>query len=173
MGSVYHGTTEIVFTDHQINGLVEERKVADGDLYRGVGYKEHAGHRNGSVQLKGQQTGSKFEVKLRQAVCEARNFSVILGVFPQGRSNLFILRRYNIHTSAHSNPIEGTEFEGLKPHIHKATERYQRKEDAEPEHYAELTDRFSSFEEAISCLVDDCGIVSKNGDQPELFGWRD
>jgi hypothetical protein len=54
-----------------------------------------------------------------------------------------------------------TEFEGQKFfgfHIHQATERYQAlgvDEDA----YAEVTDRFSDFESAVQCLVDDCGCV--------------
>jgi len=55
----------------------------------------------------------------------------------------------------HTNHLERETFYGF--HIHFATERYQQtawREDA----YAALTDRYGNFEEAVKCVLKDCGF---------------
>ena len=53
-------------------------------------------------------------------------------------------------------------------HIHMATERYQEigaREDA----YAQPTDRFADYQQAIKCMLDNCGFELPINPQRSLF----
>jgi hypothetical protein len=79
---------------------------------------------------------------------------------------VFRLRRYNGRSHEHTNAIERATFYAF--HIHTATERYQdlgMREDS----FAEPTDRFSNFEEAVDCLFDDANLKAPEGQQGKLF----
>lgn len=71
-----------------------------------------------------------------------------------------ILTRYNGFDHPHSNPIEETKFE-FRCHIHKATMRYIQA-GRKAEMFAEVTDRYSTMQDALFCLVEDCNIRGFN-----------
>ena len=64
--------------------------------------------------------------------------------------------------------IEKESFEGF--HIHTATKRYQefglKREDV----YAQITDRFDDYENALKCLLEDCNFTVGIDPQMNLFG---
>ena len=65
---------------------------------------------------------------------------------------IFRLLRYNGRSHPHTNTIEGDRFYDF--HIHKATERYQKKGQKE-ESYAEVTDRYRDLDGASICMIKD------------------
>ncbi len=76
------------------------------------------------------------------------------------------LRRYNGKSHRHSNPLEQEVFYDF--HIHTATERYQLSGNRE-DTYAQTSGRYASLEEAIDCLLQDCGFVPPPGHQADMF----
>jgi len=117
------------------------------------------------LDIKGQD-GNDFRLILRQSVFNPLDFSIILAYRPPQSNILFRLRRYNGKSHEHSNLIEEITFYDY--HIHQATERYQNI-GAREDSYAEPTNRFSEFYQAISCLVEDCGFEFSPGIQTSLF----
>jgi hypothetical protein len=85
------------------------------------------------------------------------DFSVILGYKPPHVHSVFRLRRYNGKSHRHTNALEKEmPFYGF--HVHTATERYQRPGFRE-DHFAVLTNRYSDFQGAILCLLEDYGFL--------------
>ena len=78
----------------------------------------------------------------------------------------FKLRRYNGKSHEHSNKLENVKFYDF--HIHFATQRYQD-EGRKEESYAEVADRYSDINEALSCLLEDCNIKIKQDPQMNFF----
>jgi len=153
-------------TDQQIEALILEAKaLPDGylDLLR-VQAKRTG--KQSSLTVFGDQ-GHEFRIILRQSHLNHLDFSAILVHVLPGTNRSFRLRRYNGKTGEHSNAIERQKMIGY--HIHYATERYQRRGDAE-DAYAELTERYATLEEALECLLGDCGFVRPPGEQLSLFG---
>jgi hypothetical protein len=110
----------------------------------------------------------RFVVKVRRSNVNPMSFSVILGYMIPGSYSVFRLRRYNGKSHYHSNILEGETFYDF--HVHTATERYQMpgfKED----HFAEVTTRFYTFENALECLIAECGFRSPFENTP-LFQTR-
>lgn len=68
-----------------------------------------------------------------------------------------ILMRCNGASHPHRNHIEGTRFSPGNYHIHKATERYIDN-GYEPEHFAEITNGYTTIEGAIHQLCVECNI---------------
>jgi len=109
---------------------------------------------------------SQFRFILRQNDINSFDFSVILAVRIPGSNQLFRLRRYNGKSHEHTNHIEGDTFYDF--HIHMATERYQEigtREDA----YAEPTDRYADYHEALRCLIEDVNVEIPPDAQQSLF----
>lgn len=107
-------------------------------------------------------TGDRFVIAIRQNEINPLAFSVILGYRMPGLTTIFRLCRYN-GKHEHSNPIEKTALRDFHRHI--ATERYQRI-GAREEHFAIVDSRFHNIDEAIKCLVDDCGFQRKMASLP-------
>jgi len=148
-----------ILSDEQIDSLVQERKVLPNGLVPLAKLSERNKHRRRDYQVNSAEvTGNEFLVAVRQSTVNPLDFSAILGYKVPGSNVVFRLRRYNgIHV--HTNAIEGTKLHDF--HIHKATERYQRRglrEDA----FAEVSPRHSSLDTAIRCLIEDCGFESPN-----------
>ena len=76
------------------------------------------------------------------------------------------LRRYNGKSHQHTNPLEDQRFYDF--HIHTATERYQASGNRE-DTYAEASSRYADLDQALGCLIDDCGFVLPPGHQPDMF----
>jgi hypothetical protein len=152
-------------TDPEIQSLVKERKDLPPDYLQRLRTRPKSGHEERELDLKG-INGSDFRVILRKSMYNVFDFSVILAYCVPGTTQVFRLRRYNGKTHEHTNAIERETFYNF--HIHTATERYQDlgvREDT----FAESTNRFSNFEEAVDCLLDDCNFQDPEGRQAKLF----
>jgi len=68
-----------------------------------------------------------------------------------------VLMRCNGSSHPHKNHIENTRFSAGNCHIHKATERYIER-GCEPEHFAEITNGYTSLAGALHRLCVDCNI---------------
>lgn len=75
-------------------------------------------------------------------------------VSPSGET--ITLKRYNGASHDHPNHLENERL-GHSCHIHKATEKYI-KANRKPEGYAEKTERYTTVDGALHCLVTDCNI---------------
>jgi hypothetical protein len=112
------------------------------------------------------ENGNEFRLILRQSVINPLDFSIILAYRPPRSNQLFRLRRYNGKSHEHTNIIEGSKFYSF--YIHQATTRYQESGSNE-DSYAEPTDLFSDFNQALSCMLKDCGIQVPVEPQGRLF----
>jgi hypothetical protein len=154
-----------ILSDKEIQGLISESKVLPPDYAAKIQVRPKTGHKERELDLQG-DNGGDFRLILRQSMLNPLDFSIILAFRPPQSNVLFRLRRYNGKSHQHTNMIERETFYAC--HIHQATERYQlsgAREDA----YAEQTDRFSDFDQAISCLLEDCGLDMPAAAQPPLF----
>lgn len=143
-------------TDKQIADLINESKnmtVLPEDLFKSM--KAKRGHSE-SEHIIQRPDGSTFHIRLRLNNENHLDFSVILGYCPPKATKLFLLRRYNGKSHEHKNKLE-TDVPFYDYHIHTATERYQR-EGSKEECFAEVTDRYSTIQEAIRCLIKDCNV---------------
>lgn len=66
----------------------------------------------------------------------------------------------------HTNLIEGEIFYDF--HIHQATQRYQEI-GAREDTFAEPSNRFADFQQALKCLFNDCGFQMPYDPQGKLF----
>lgn len=152
--------------DAEIVQLLAERKVLPADYREQMQMKPKRGHRERELDVIG-DGGNEFRLILRESLFDSLDFSVILAYRPPQSNQLFRLRRYNGRSHEHTNTLEGQTF--YEFHIHTATERYQEsglREDT----FGEPTDRFGSFQEAIRCMLKDCGFDVPSGVQGTLFG---
>ena len=156
----------IDYTDSEIQALIAEEKVLPtGFFHTLINLKPVNKHVESKLSIVG-SNGNHFVVILRKNRINSLDLSVILSVEKPNSNQVFILRRYNGKSHPHTNRIEGNRFYNF--HIHEATERYQLR-GMNPEGYAYETDRYNNFEEAILCLLSDCGFKKPDSDQPELF----
>jgi len=154
-----------ILSDQDIERLIKEKKHLPANYQGKIQVQPKRGHKERELDIKGED-GNDFRLILRQSLFNPLDFSIILVYRPPQSNILFRLRRYNGKSHEHTNPIEGGTFYDY--HIHQATERYQQigaKEDT----YAERTNRFSDFHQAISCIINDCGFEIPSGTQRSLF----
>jgi len=156
----------IVFTDHEIAQLVQEPKPLPDDYRARLGFRDKRGHREASLDVAG-QGGHGFRIIVRQSTHNPLDFSAILAVEVPGTNRLFRLRRYNSRTHPHTNRIERETFL-YRPHIHQATARYQDL-GVDEEEYAEVTDLYSTVDEALQCMFRDCGFILPDSTDIGLF----
>lgn len=156
-------------TDGEIAALIAEQKPLPPNYMSRMQLKPKRGHREREIDVTG-GAGSEFRLILRENTLNVLDFSVILAYRPPRTNRLFRLRRYNGKSHEHTNMLEAVTFYDF--HIHMATERYQQagpREDA----YAERTARYADFDEALRCMLDDCGFDTPDkppGAQMKLFG---
>ena len=143
-----------ILSDEDIASLTKENKTIPADYRRRIELRLKRGHKERELDVQG-ANGNEFRIILRQSLFNPLDFSVILTYMPPMSNQLFRLRRYNGKSHEHTNPIEGETFYGF--HIHQATERYQQM-GAKEDMYAEPTNRFSDFHQAISCMLRDCSF---------------
>jgi hypothetical protein len=145
----------ILLTDGQIRTLLEEPKRLKPGFRKSLRPRAKPGHAEADVQVTG-DAGSVFWVRVRQSAANPIDFSVILSYEVPGSNRSFNLRRYNGKAHDHANKLEGDRFYDF--HVHLATERYQAEGERE-ERYAEPTTRFATVDEALECLLRECGFV--------------
>jgi len=118
-------------------------------------------------------TGHEFEIYLRQNLREGMEDDFSCGISwlaPNGET--LTLKRYNEPNHDHPNHLEKVRL-GYTCHIHMATEKYI-KANRKAEGFAMATERYSSIDGALHCLVTDCKIsgintIPDNTNQTKLF----
>jgi len=155
----------IILSDKEIADFVREKKPLPPDYRAKVQMRLKSGHKERELDIEG-ENGNEFRLILRQSVINPLDFSIILAYRPPRSNQLFRLRRYNGKSHEHTNIIEGSKFYSF--HIHQATTRYQESGSNE-DSYAEPTDLFSDFNQALSCMLKDCGIQVPVEPQGRLF----
>lgn len=123
------------------------------------------GHKERELDIMGEE-GNEFRLILRRSIINPLDFSIILAYRPPKSNQLFRLRRYNGRSHEHTNIIEGEKFYDF--HVHQGTFRYQEAGSNE-DSYAEPTDRFPDFNQALSCMLKDCGFQVPVEEQGRLF----
>jgi Family of unknown function (DUF6978) len=152
-------------SDQDIERLLKERKPLPTDYRSKIQVRPKRGHKERHLDVRGAE-GNDFRLVLRQSRFNPLDFSIILIHRPANTSTLFRLRRYNGKSHEHSNVIEAERFYDF--HIHQATERY-RQLGAWEDAYAEVSERFSDFHGALSCMLKNCGFELPPGAQRNLF----
>ena len=145
----------IVYSDDEIESLVEERKFLPDNWLGRIRWSPKPGHREAQLAVDG-GAGNQFRIIVRQSRVNPLDFSAILAVEVPQSNKVFRLRRYNGKSHEHRNIIERETFYDF--HIHTATARYQElgtREDG----YAEVTDRYSDYNGAWECLMGDANVV--------------
>ena len=153
------------YSDAEIAVLLRERKPLPTDWRSRMRLRPKRGHSERDIDVTGDGE-NEFRLILRQNTINRLDFSIILAVAVPKSNQLFRLRRYNGKSHEHTNHIEGDTFYDF--HIHEATERYQEmgtREDA----YAEPTDRYGDFHEALRCLIKDANLDIPPAAQASLF----
>lgn len=109
-----------------------------------------------------------FRLYKRQNTIFPNDYSCGISVDPPSKETV-TLARYNGDSHTHGNELEGTSFEYLR-HIHVATERYIMA-GKKPETYAEPTERYSTVDGALHCLMMDWNItgLDTTPDNLDLF----
>ena len=155
----------VTYTDQEIESFVQEHKALPLDWRRRTRMVPKRGHREQHLDVPG-VAGSEFRLILRQSTINVLDFSVILAVRVPQSTRMFRLRRYNGRSHEHTNHIEDESFYDF--HIHLATERYQ-KLGAREDGYAEPTDRYETFHDAVRCLLADARFDIPAEPQGDLF----
>ncbi|MEA3360013.1 MAG: hypothetical protein U9R17_11500 [Thermodesulfobacteriota bacterium] len=154
-----------MLTDQDIALLIGEKKVLPADYRKKIQVHPKRGHKERDLDVKGSD-GSDFRLIVRQSLFNPLDFSIILGYRPENSNQFFRLRRYNGKSHEHTNPIEGNIFYDF--HIHQATERYQEL-GAREDTFAKPTKGFSDFNQAVSCMINECGFETPFNPQTSLF----
>lgn len=155
----------LFLSDHEINDLIAEPKPLPSNYKSRIMVRPKRGHKESELDIKGYQ-GSDFRLIIRQSTINSFDFSVILAYVPPKSNQLFRLRRYNGKSHEHTNSIENVTFYDY--HIHCATERYQSL-GAREDSYAEATDKYADLQQAVKCMMQDCGFQMPPDPQGTLF----
>ena len=155
-----------IITDHLIEKLLSARKVVENPKAR---KKRDSGNERVTYILSDDE-GNRFNLYLRQNYNKGMEDAFSCGlsyVLPSGET--FTLIRYNGPSHDHPNKLERERL-GFVAHIHKSTKRYLE-QTGKADGYAEATDRYSTLDGALHCLISDCNIsgLTANPDQPRLF----
>ncbi|HLP87569.1 MAG TPA: hypothetical protein VK184_03050 [Nostocaceae cyanobacterium] len=156
----------VKYSDAEINNLINEPKPLPLGWQSRIQFREVRLSKQGDFSVQG-NNGNQFQVVLRQNLLNELDFAIILGIYPSGSNKLFRLKRYDGKVQEHTNPIEKERFYNF--HIHTATERYQNYGNGEEDKYAQQTDRFTNYGEALYCMIKDCAFILPNHPQLELF----
>ncbi|MDW5595841.1 hypothetical protein VSS74_15945 [Conexibacter stalactiti] len=143
----------MLLTDAEIARLIDERKPALDAVAFLHAFARSApvrGHRRTTRSVVG-ESGSRFDVHLRQGVFSPYDFSVILAYLPPHGTEL-ILRRHNGRGHPHRNKLERDTVDRDAFHIHFATERYQLA-GLSIDGFAEPTTAFSDLATALDAML--------------------
>ena len=160
----------ITYSDQEIESLLQEHKSLLNPSPFPLTSKR--GNSEKKLDLTG-DLGTTFRLILRQNNINSIDFSIILGVpFPVPQSKrIFCIRRYDGKSHEHTNQLEDVTFYDF--HIHFATERYQNARLQNPrlreEAYAEPTDRFDNFADALHCLMSDANFEFSPFEQGDIL----
>lgn len=150
-----------LYSDEELAALRALPKMVQNP---GARWVPKPGHRQRNFQLSaGDDDESNFSIYQRQSVSDDSDFSCGIAFLPPGTARL-TLARYNGPSHIHGE-IE------FHTHIHRAT-ALAIAAGKKPESEAEETDRFSTLDGALRCLLDDFhvdGIEPPAPDQGRLL----
>jgi len=148
----------ILLSDVEIQTLITDSKNLPKTLFRDLRLKDKENRSYKEYELEAQSnSGRTFKILIRVNTINRKDFSVIL-LYIRKNKRQHILRRYNgIHI--HRNKIEKNRFRDF--HIHFATQRYQEK-GHQIEGYAEITNSYSTWQEALNKMLEDCNFKGKD-----------
>ena len=144
--------------------LAELRALAKMVTNPGARWVAKPGHRQRNFQLvAGDDEEVAFAIYQRQSVLDDSDFSCGIALLARGDARL-TLARYNGPSHIHGE-ID------FRPHIHRATAQAIAA-GRKPESEADETDRFTTLDVALSCLLEDfnvSGIAPPAPDQRKLL----
>ena len=143
-----------MLTDHEIESLVRLPKNIVSKT-PAVGYRNENLHRRCELELTASSSPiTEFTVFIRQNDKFIENFSIGLRYRTKDRTlGTITLVRYN---GPHGETSRGPGGHFGRPHIHRVTARELAEGNREPqERHRDMTDRYSTFEEALSVFFRD------------------
>ena len=143
-----------MLTDHEIESLVRLPKNIVSKT-PAVGYRNENLHRRCELELTASSSPDiEFTVFVRQNDKFIENFSIGLRHKTKDRTlGTITLVRYN---GPHGETSRGPGGHFGRPHIHRVTARELAEGNREPqERYRDMTDRYGTFEEALSVFFRD------------------
>ncbi len=153
-----------LYTDHELAELrsMPKRAVNPGAQWL-VKPKERPVHRQRTLEARSQPDGPHFfSIYLRQNLKDLNDFSCGLAYLAPG-SRPLTLARYNGPSHRHGDINYST-------HIHRASHQAIAA-GRRPESEAEETDRYTTLEGALACMIDDFNLSGINAqrDAPRLI----
>lgn len=148
-----------ILTDEAIAALVAEPKgpAPDVELQPSGG-----GQLRAAISIRG-SAGSRFTLHFRQSLSRQHDFSIVLAYHSDESRTQLRLRRYNGSTHRHTNRLDGEQLP-KQCHIHRMTERYQRRHVVKPsisvDGQAEPTDLYEDLQGAWRLCLAECGFDS-------------
>ena len=135
--------TEII-TDGQIAAMIAESKALPENWREELAnLKNRVGRHESEVELAG-VNGTLFRIIVSRRHRSPEDFTIILMLNSTAHSH-FPLLRYDGSGHTHKNTLEGNRIVH-KPHIHRATERYQiATHQRRPDGYAEEMQRYQDL----------------------------
>lgn len=144
---------DIMLTDEQIARLIATPKRVINPKARQV---PDAKHLKCDYKVVSTSGSDEFTIFLRQHCEMVDDFTAGLK-WHATTGEVVILMRCNGASHPHRNHLEGARFSAGNFHIHKATERYIEK-GYDPEHFAEVTNGYTTLEGALHRLCIECNI---------------
>ena len=157
-----------MLTDQEIQDLIESPKSITEKVPVN-GYKEEFGHKRCSLKLETTENdGKAFSVFVRQNSYFLENFSIGL-CYQTNHSVLgtITLVRYN---GPHGETSRTPDGHYAQPHIHRLTAEEMESGSVQPqESHRQLTDRYSTLEDALVVFFFDVGVTNYPDYFPELI----
>lgn len=141
-------------TDQQIDDLIRLPKLV---INPNLKMKLQRSSLQVTYDLRELEGEREFKLYLRQNPKDPESYSCGLIYVAESPDQSVTLCRYNGSSHVHCNSLEDDEPIHFKCHIHRASERYIALGD-KAEKYAETTDRYTSYEGALICILEDCNI---------------
>ncbi len=147
-----------IISDVRIAAMITEPKILPGDWRQELAnLKNRVGRHESQIEFTG-VNGTPFRIIASRRHRDADDFTLIL-MLNSAENPEFRLVRYDGSGHVHKNTIEGNRIV-RKPHIHRATERYQVKTgQRRPDGYAEETERYQNLPGAWECFRIDLNLI--------------
>ena len=131
------------------------------------GYKDEHGHKRCDLDLEASSdNGARFTVFIRQSDEFIENYSIGLRYQTNDRTlGTITLARYN---GPHGESSRQPDGHYARPHIHRITANEIASGATQPqERHREITDRYSTFEQALTVFFEDVGATGYQAHFPE------
>lgn len=163
--------TPSTLTEHDLQKLRELPKTIQGRIPR-RDFQEEDGHRRGKLDLLSiSDSRLQFQVFIRQNIRFIENFSIGLQYPTNHRiPGTITLVRYN---GSHGEEAKSPDGHFGRPHIHYVTAQELSEGHLQPrENKRVLTDRYTTFEDAIRVFLQDIGVSNIDAYFPGIMQLR-